>query len=79
MFKQGIIAVAAAVALSSGVAIAKETPQPAGAEEQAPAVSAKTRYCMKSQPVTGSMLQARSCKTLEQWKALGVDPTAKKR
>ena len=78
MFKQLLAAAAVAVTLSAGVAAAKQDTTPAN-EVSAPAPSEKTRYCIKSQPVTGTMLQAQQCKTLAQWKALGVDPTAKRR
>jgi len=78
MFKQVLIAAAMAATMSGGVAVAKEDPTPA-ADAAAPAPSDKTRYCMKAEPATGTILQARSCKTLAQWKALGVDPTQKKR
>jgi hypothetical protein len=78
MFKQILIATALTASLSSGVAIAQENPTPTvDTAAPAPASSAKTRYCLKMEPVTGSILQGRSCRTLEQWKKLGIDPTEK--
>lgn len=78
MFKQVLIAAAFAAAISGGVAVAKDT-TPSAADAPAPAPSGKTRYCLKSEAVTGTMLQSQSCRTLAQWKALGVDPTKKQR
>ena len=75
MFRQVLIAAAAVAAMSSGVAVAKENTPPSDAS--APAPSEKTRYCIKSEAVTGTMLQRQSCRTLAQWKAVGVDPTKK--
>ena len=77
MFRQVLIATAVVAAMSSGVAVAKDTSPPA-ADQSAPAPS-KTRYCIKTEAVTGTMLQRQECKTLDQWKALGVDPTKPKR
>jgi hypothetical protein len=77
MFKQVLIAAAMAATVSGGAAVAKEGTTP-GADTAAPAPSDKTRYCLKSEAVTGTMLQRQSCKTLAQWKALGIDLTQKK-
>lgn len=77
MFKQVLIAVAVAATMSGGIAAAKEDPTPA-TDSSTPAPD-KKRYCIKAEPVTGTMLQAQQCKTLAQWKALGVDPTKKGR
>lgn len=74
MFRQMLFAAAAMTMMSGGVAVAKDS-RPPSADATAP--SPKTRYCVKSEPVTGTILQPRICKTLEQWKALGVDPTKK--
>ena len=78
MFRQVLIATAVVAAMSSGVAVAKDTTSPSAAGQPAPAPS-KTRYCLKTEAVTGTMLQRQECKTLDQWKALGVDPTKAKR
>lgn len=75
MFKQFTVAVAAAgLMLSAGAAFAKEdAPGPSDAPKAA--TSAKTRYCIKTESVTGTMIQQKVCKTLDQWRAEGVDPT----
>ena len=75
MFKQILVAAAVAVTLSGGMASAKES-APAS---EASSPSDKTRYCIKSEPVTGTILSTKTCKTLAQWKALGYDPTQKQR
>lgn len=31
------------------------------------------RYCLRVEPVTGSLIQTVKCKTREEWVALGVD------
>ena len=78
MFKQFLIAAAFATTVSGSAALAKDTAPPA-VDASAPTPSDKTRYCIKSEIVTGTLLQQRECKTLAQWKTLGVDPTKKQR
>jgi hypothetical protein len=77
MNKHFAIAAAAALLLSSGTAFAAKEDAAAPSEKTVPANTTKTRYCVKQQQVTGSMLQPTVCKTLEQWRAIGFDPTEK--
>lgn len=79
MFKQFTIAFAAAgLALMSGSAIAadKDNPQAPAATAQptsATATDTKTRYCVKVPASTGTILTRRVCKTMSDWRAIGVE------
>lgn len=77
MLKTFVVAFAATgLMLSSTAAFARDdTPAPTAASAPKPAADAKTRYCLKTQPLTGTMISSRVCKTLAQWRAEGVDPT----
>lgn len=64
-----------AVALSMIVAV---TPASATSPEPtptsgAPAASPGARYCLRVEPITGSLMQTVMCRTREQWAELGVD------
>jgi len=78
MLKYTMVTIAALGLLAYGPAIASGKPKSdAGVakEGQAPAASAPTRYCYKIPAVTGTLLDRKVCKTLDQWRAEGVDPT----
>lgn len=53
---------------------------PASATKPEPAPTATVpeagpgaRYCLRVEPVTGSLIQSVMCRTREEWSALGVD------
>ena len=79
MFKQVPIAAVAAMCLVASPALATgkgKTDDPNAAapkEATAPAANAKTRYCIRTEPVTGSIRTGRVCKTADEWRAEGVD------
>lgn len=79
MFKYMIAAVAALGVLVAGPALAsgkvKPDPNAAPKEQQASTPNAATRYCYKVPATTGTILDRKICKTLDQWRAEGVDPT----
>jgi len=78
MFKYTIAAVAALGVLAGGPALASgkvKSDQSDTKESQAPAANASARYCYRVEAPTGSIVGGRVCKTLEQWRAEGVDPT----
>jgi hypothetical protein len=77
MNKHIAIAAAAALILSSGTAFAAKEDAAAPSEKPVAAKITKTRYCVKQQVVTGTMIERKVCKTLEQWRAIGFDPTEK--
>ena len=82
MFKYTMVAVAALGALAAGPAAASgKIKNDAGAakEQAAPAANPATRYCYKIPATTGTILDRKVCKTLDQWRAEGVDPTKQQR
>ncbi len=81
MFKQYTIAaiaamslVAAGPALASGKGKTDGTNAAPAKEQSAPASNKKVRYCLRAEPVTGSIASGRVCKTADQWRAEGIDP-----
>ena len=77
MFKYTIAAIAALGVLAAGPAMASGKVKADGSvapKEQA-ATDAPTRYCYKVPATTGTILDRKVCKTLDQWRAEGVDPT----
>jgi hypothetical protein len=81
MFKYTIAAVAAlgVLAASPALAAGKVKGDAASKDQQASASDAPTRYCYKVPATTGTILDRKICKTLEQWRAEGVDPTKSQR
>ncbi|WP_066585855.1 hypothetical protein [Sphingomonas pruni] len=78
MFKFTFAAVAALSVLAGSPALASGKVKADQAEAKdlpAPAASAPARYCYRVEAPTGSIVGGRVCKTLEQWRAEGVDPT----
>ncbi len=78
MFRYTIAAVAALGVLAGGPALASgkvKSDRPDTKESQAPATNAPARYCYRVEAPTGSIVGGRVCKTLDQWRAEGVDPT----
>lgn len=75
-----MIAAAAALAVP---AIAAAEPKPEAPQVDAPAATTTTakpvtkRYCVVAQ-VTGSRIERRDCKTLDQWLSQGFDPRTAK-
>ena len=59
----------AALALAAAAAPLAAAP----GEQQAPAGTADTRYCMKVEAVTGTRLERTECWTRAQWAEQGVD------
>jgi len=69
-----------AALLVNAAPLAKEDVATAPAAPVAAAVTAPApnpRVCFVDTP-TGSHLRFKTCKTLQQWRALGIDPLAKK-
>ena len=64
-----LLAVAAPVA-------ATDTPAPAASPKAASSTS-NPRVCLVD-TITGSRISRRECKTLDQWRAEGIDPLAKR-
>jgi hypothetical protein len=77
MFKYTIAAVAALGVLAGSPALASgkvKSAESAATNQQADA-SRPTRYCYVVPATTGTILDRKVCKTLDQWRAEGVDPT----
>jgi hypothetical protein len=82
MFKYTIAAIAALGVVAAGPAFASGKVKSDGApakEMQTSAPEAPTRYCYKIPATTGTILDRKVCKTLDQWRAEGVDPTKPQR
>jgi hypothetical protein len=78
MFKYTIAAVAALGVLAGGPALASgKVKSDAGVtkNQQTAAASGSTRYCYLVPASTGTIIDRKVCKTLDQWRAEGVDPT----
>jgi len=78
MVKYTIAAVAMLGALASGPALASgkaKGDQDGTGHHQAATTSASTRYCYVIPAPTGTIIDRKVCKTLDQWRAEGVDPT----
>jgi hypothetical protein len=77
MFKYTIAAVAALGVLAGGPALASgKVKSDAGAvKNQQAAANGSTRYCYVVPASTGTIINRKVCKTLDQWRADGVDPT----
>ncbi len=76
MFSKVSIATIAMIGLvSAGPALASSKNQDSNstAPKEQSETKAKPRYCVKSEPVTGSILQGRICKTADQWREEGID------
>ena len=63
-----IVALGMIVAASPGLAT-----NPERAQKAAPAGTAETRYCLRVEPVIGSLIQTVQCWTREEWVAKEVD------
>jgi hypothetical protein len=77
MFKYTIAAAAVLGVLAGGPAFASgKVKGDAGAVKgQQAAASGSTRYCYLVPATTGTIIDRKVCKTLDQWRAEGVDPT----
>ena len=77
MFKYTIAAAAALGVLAGGPALASgKVKSDAGAvKNQQAAANGSTRYCYLVPASTGTIIDRKICKTLDQWRAEGVDPT----
>ena len=77
MFKYTIAAAAALGVLVGGPALASgKVKSDAGAMKNQPAgANGSTRYCYIVPASTGTIIDHKVCKTLDQWRAEGVDPT----
>jgi hypothetical protein len=78
MFKYTIAAAAALGVLAGGPALASgkvKSDQASAKNQQATATNGSTRYCYLVPATTGTIIDRRVCKTLDQWRAEGVDPT----
>lgn len=70
MARKTMILALAMAALASPVSAASEARMEAGA---APSGSATTKYCMRVEAFTGSVIEQVKCWTREQWSNQGVD------
>lgn len=52
---------------------ASATKPESAATATVPDAGPDARYCLRVEPVTGSLIQTVKCKTREEWVALGVD------
>ena len=77
MFKYTIAAAAVLGILAGGPALASgKVKGDAGAVKGQQAVAnGSTRYCYLVPATTGTIIDRKVCKTLDQWRAEGVDPT----
>lgn len=78
MFKYTIAAVAALGVLACSPALASgkvKGGESATKDQQGDAGNAPTRYCFIVPATTGTIIDRKVCKTLDQWRAQGVDPT----
>ncbi|MEO5938342.1 MAG: hypothetical protein ABIQ43_04965 [Sphingomonas sp.] len=78
MFNKIAIASLAVIGMiSSGPVLAagKNNDQSAISAKEQPESNTKTRYCARTEMVTGSIRQGRVCKTADEWRAEGVDAT----
>ena len=77
MFKYTIAAAAALGVLAGGPALASgKVKSDAGAVKgQQAAANGSTRYCYIVPATTGTIIDRKVCKTLDQWRTEGVDPT----
>jgi hypothetical protein len=77
MSKYTIAVVAALSVLAGGPAIASgKVKSDAGAVKgQQTTANGSTRYCYLVPATTGTIIDRKVCKTLDQWRAEGVDPT----
>lgn len=78
MFKYTIVAVATLGAVAGGPALASgkvKSDQNGAKTQQTAAANASTRYCYLVPATTGTIIDRKVCKTLDQWRAEGVDPT----
>jgi hypothetical protein len=74
MFKQFSIAVATLGLIAATPVLASgKAQEPNAAPKDQTETKAKARYCIKSEPVTGSIMQGRICKTADQWLDEGID------
>ena len=65
-----ILAVAFSI-IVTGTSVAASSPAPVPAV--APPGNAETRYCMRVEPVTGTLLERVKCLTRDQWDFQGVN------
>lgn len=82
MLKYTMISIAALGLLAAGPAVATgKVKSDAGEAKDQPmsAPNSATRYCYKIPATTGTILDRKVCKTLDQWRAEGVDPTKAQR
>lgn len=78
MFKYTIAAVAALGVLAGSPALASgkvKAGESAAMDQQADESKGPMRYCYIVPATTGTILDRKVCKTLDQWRAQGVDPT----
>lgn len=78
MFRYTIAAVAMLGVLAGSPALALgkvKSDQDGAKNQQTAATSGQTRYCYRLPASTGTIIDRKVCKTLDQWRAEGVDPT----
>lgn len=78
MFRYTIAAVATLGVLAGSPALALgkvKSDQDSAKNQQTAGASGATRYCYLIPASTGTIIDRKVCKTLDQWRAEGVDPT----
>ena len=70
MIHKGLFAAMTLMAAISPAVAARPDPVPG---EGAPAASADARYCLRTEPTTGSRIELIRCETRLEWSLLGVD------
>ena len=78
MFKYTIAAAAALGVLAGGPALASgkvKSDADAVKNQQVDSTGGSKRYCYLVPASTGTIIDRKVCKTLDQWRAEGVDPT----
>ena len=70
MIHKEVFAALTLVAAISPAIAARPEPMPG---EGAPTASADARYCLRTEPTTGSRIEAIECQTRYDWALLGVD------
>lgn len=77
MFKYAIAAAAISSVLAGGPAFAsaKVKSEAGTVKGQQATANRPTRYCYIIPATTGTIIDRKVCRTLDQWRAEGVDPT----
>lgn len=70
MAYKGLAVALGMIIISATASATKPEPTPTAT---VPEAGPGARYCLRVEPVTGSLIQSVMCRTREEWAALGVD------